>query len=220
MRRLAMVFDTETNGKVVSWRLPLNAYSLKNDRDAVLANFPRISQIAWEIVDIDTAEVIRRHEFIIKPDGWTIPTVEELKARKESDPYFFERNNISTERCEREGVPLPEVLELVVEEINIVVAIVAHNAAFDLPVLKCEMVRYKFKATGKPVEICTMRSSTDYCQLPNGRGGYKWPKLEELYWFLFTKEMEGAHDAMFDVVACRKAFIKLLELRVIALDIK
>ncbi|MNY28774.1 DNA polymerase III PolC [compost metagenome] len=125
---------------------------------------------------------------------------------------------MSTERCEKEGVPISEVLPLIVEEINKADIIVAHNSAFDMPVLKCEMIRYGFKAKNSPVEICTMKSSVDYCKIPHANGrGYKWPQLGELYKLLFSEDMGLAHDAFADTTAARKCFFKLIELKQIIL---
>jgi hypothetical protein len=50
-----------------------------------------------------------------------------------------------------------------------------------------------------------MRASTE---LVNGIGG-KWPKLIELYKFLFWKEFENTHDAMADIEATKDCFLKL-----------
>lgn len=229
--KLGIIFDTETNGKIVNWKLPLTGLTLKNDRDAVLANYPRIAQIAWEIVDLDTAEVLRSSEYMIKPDGWKIPTVEELQENikrrrqngeknvRDEEAFFFVNNNMSTERCEREGVPMADVLQILVEEINMASIMVAHNSAFDMPVLKCEMIRYGFKAANSPVEVCTMKSSVNYCKIPHANGrGYKWPQLGELYQLLFGEDMGNAHDAFDDTAAARKCFFKLIELRQIILQ--
>ena len=59
--------------------------------------------------------------------------------------------------------------------------------------------------------FCTMKSSTNLCRLPGRYGNFKWPKLTELYKFLFNEEMEGAHDAMVDVRATRKCYYRLKE---------
>lgn len=45
----------------------------------------------------------------------------------------------------------------------------------------------------------------------------KWPKLGELYRFLFNKDFEGAHDAMFDVIALKECFFEMAKRGVIVL---
>ena len=87
---------------------------------------------------------------------------------------------------------------------------VAHNIAFDTPVLVSEMNRYKITAQNKTsTKICTMKSTVDFCKLPSPRGGYKWPKLIELHNVLFGVGFDGAHDALEDVRATVRCFIEL-----------
>lgn len=50
---------------------------------------------------------------------------------------------------------------------------------------------------------CPMKLSTDICKLPNPRGGYKWPKVEEAHLFFFgnvgyVEKHRGADDAYFE----------------------
>lgn len=203
----AIILDTETNGMIKNWKLELTPSNLKSMPAITLDNFPRIAQLAWQKVDIETEKVIHEFQSLIKPDGWTIP--------KEK---FFIENNMSTERCEAEGIPAVEALDKLVFDMDDCDFIVCHNTAFDIPVVKAEMIRYAKASKNKNIIIiCTMKSSTDFCRLPGGRG-YKFPKLEELHRILFKEEMSGAHDAMCDVVACRVSFFQLVKLKVILLE--
>jgi DNA polymerase III epsilon subunit-like protein len=59
-----------------------------------------------------------------------------------------------------------------------------------------------------------MIEATDFCRLP-GSYGYKWPTLAELYFELFHDEVEEAHNARVDVVACAKCFFELKKRRVL-----
>jgi len=90
---------------------------------------------------------------------------------------------------------------------------IAHNIAFDSKILRAEMIRLGMIYEFSSKKICTMTSSTTFCKLPNpnGRKGYKWPKLIELYDVLFKEEMVDAHDAMGDVTALAKCFFALKE---------
>ena len=58
-----------------------------------------------------------------------------------------------------------------------------------------------------------MQASTDYCAIPSNSpyGGYKWPKLEELYRKLFGCMFDNAHDALADVEATKKCYFELLD---------
>lgn len=202
----ANIFDTETNGVIKNWNLPLN----KNN----LENFPRISQLAWQRCDLNTGEVVSEYQSIIYPDGWTIPTVEELIAQKNKNPTFFVDNNISTERCFDEGRPIAEILELIINDLFNSEIAVAHNMKFDMNVLGAELMRADMQVGKKLIKVCTMDSTINLCKLPPFRyGTYKYPKLVELYKFLFGKEMKGNHDAFADVIGCRECFMQLIKLK-------
>ncbi len=194
----ATIFDSETTGK------PINYKGLMSDVD----NWPRVSQLAWQKINVETGDVLNEKEFIIFPDGWTIPTEK-----------FFIDNNMSTERCLAEGKPIAEVLNLFIDDLNDSQVLVAHNMAFDLNVVGAEMIRLQVKADHVLKKVCTMEFATDYCQLPGQYGKYKWPKLLELHQKLFKEDFTGAHDALFDVKACSKCFIEMVRIGIIDLDI-
>ena len=95
--------------------------------------------------------------------------------------------------------------------------IVAHNIAFDLKLLKTaysrmgKLERFTSVIQSKP-QFCTMLATTDIVKIPSprGRGGYKWPKLDEAYRVLVDSSgFTGAHDALEDVKACREVFYSL-----------
>lgn len=192
----AVIFDCETNGKAKDFR------SVMQDLD----NWPRVTQLAWQKINIQSGHVLNEYQSIISPDGWTVPTEK-----------FFIDNNMSTERCIAEGKPITEVLDIFVADLKDSDYIVAHNMGFDYNTVGAEMIRHK-KSTGKKLkQVCTMQSSTDYCQLP-GPYGFKWPRLEELHKHLFGEDMENAHDALADVAACTKCFLRLIELGIITVE--
>lgn len=182
-----LFFDTETNGKALSFNAPITD----------LNNWPRITQIGWQMYDKD-GKLIKERCNIIKPDGWTVPTTQ-----------FFIDNNMSTERCEKEGVPLTEVLKDLIGDLEKSQYLIAHNMQFDINVLGAEFLRYKLKSENKVTKFCTMKESTNICKIPGFRGQYKWPTLTELHTHLFGKAFEGAHDAMDDVKACANSFFEL-----------
>lgn len=184
-----LFFDTETNGKALSFNAPVTD----------LNNWPRITQLGWQLYDKDENLINERCE-LIKPDGWEVP--------KEK---FFIDNNMSTERCEEFGIPLNEVVSDLVKDIEKSQYMIAHNMKFDINVLGAELLRLKVKAANKTQKVCTMMESTNYCKIPGYRG-YKWPTLTELHVKLFGEEFKGAHDALDDVKACAKSFFELKKL--------
>jgi DNA polymerase III epsilon subunit-like protein len=180
-----LFIDLETNGR------PANNKAPYTDLD----NWPRITQIAWVACTSD--KLINKQSSLVKPDGWTVPTEQ-----------FFIDNNMSTERCEKEGIPLPILLKDLVSDMEHCELIISHNILFDINVLKAELIRYNIEMPKELIELCTMQTSTDYCKIP-GKYGYKWPTLEELHFFLFNSKFEGAHDALTDVFVLAKCFFEL-----------
>ena len=192
-----LVFDTETTG------LPKYFNSPMEDVD----NWPRMTQLAFQLIDID-GTVIYEYQSLIKPDGWEVP--------KEK---FFIENNMSTERCEEEGVPVYDALREMQNSLKKCKYKVAHNIAFDRNILGAELIRagitlelFKFKP-----EICTMKETTNHVKAKSHGGRNKWPKLIELYNHLFSEEFEGAHDAMADVSATSKCLIESIKRKYIIL---
>lgn len=185
-----LVFDTETTG------LPLRFRSAWND----LPNWPRITQLGFLVVN-DKGEKLDSFNSLIKPDGWQIP--------KEK---FFIENNMSTERCEAEGIPIYSALRKMQDALKKVDYKVAHNINFDNPIVGSEMIRagithqlFQYKKG-----ICTMMSTVDFVKIKSHAGGNKWPKLVELHRELFGMEFSGAHDAMADVEATARCLIECI----------
>jgi len=154
------VFDTETTGFPV--------------KDGELSEQPYIIQFAGifgEISESGFRESSRINQ-LIKP-RISIPYASSkvhglFDKDVESSPYF--------------ETVVDDFLKLT----NSADAVVGHNVEFDEEVLRWELARIKRKGEYQPSKsICTMRSSTEYCQL-QGRGfSYKLPKLNEVYLKLF-----------------------------------
>lgn len=185
-----LFFDTETTGLPRNWKAPVSD----------LSNWPRLVQLAYLQYDIN-GNRISDGNFIIKPEGYTIP----IEASK--------IHGISTERAIREGQSLKSVLQLFKELIEQSSYLVAHNMAFDEKIVGAEFLRngmqnhIPFKN-----KICTMERSTNFCAI-NGPYGYKWPKLSELHYKLFGTGFDEAHNAAVDITATAKCFWELKRLR-------
>lgn len=190
-----LFFDTETNGLPTSWKASAKEVD----------NWPRVIQLAFIITDTEFNEEMRFCE-LIKPDGWTIP-----------NEKFWIDNGYSTETNARDGVNMTAALTLFNTAVNKCTHMFAHNLAFDHPVMGAEMYRYEMFPENRPNRVCTMRSSTDYCAIPGARGGYKWPKLEELHQKLFGVKFDNAHDALADVSATVRCAKELANMGYISL---
>ena len=189
------IFDTETTGLPDNYKAPITD----------LNNWPRLVQIAWTKADGNGA-VISEDCYIVKPDGFIIP-------KEASDIH-----GITHERAMAEGVPLTGVMAKFAHIIGTSQKIVAHNINFDKKIMGAEFIRTDIAHELFNRElICTMLASTNHCKLPGKFGGYKWPKLMELYKFLFGEGFEGAHDGRSDASACARCFWELVKREVIKL---
>lgn len=188
---MILFFDTETTG------IPKNYKAAVTD----LKNWPRMVQIAWLVTDENGIE-ISSAEYIIQPDGYTIP------------PDAAKIHGITTAIALERGVEITHALDLVAKDIATAKTLIAHNMAFDEKILGAEFLRagYPNYLDGKP-RRCTMQSTTDYCRLP-GPYGFKWPTLNELHQKLFRESFIGAHQALVDVRACAKCFFELRKQKV------
>jgi len=185
-----LFFDTETTGVPRDWKAPVTK----------LSNWPRMVQIAWILSD-DEGNQIESDDFIIKPEGYTIPA------------DVVRVHGITTERALREGDSLMEVLQTFHSLVNQADFLIAHNMNFDEKIIGAEFLRLGMQnPIPDKMRICTMESTTNFCAIP-GRYGYKWPRLSELYYKLFKTEFEGAHNAAADITATSKCFWELKRIK-------
>ena len=120
-------------------------------------------------------------------------------------------HGITTATAARLGIDVARALTAFSKDLSAAEVLVAHNVQFDERVVGSEF--YRAGRTKNPLAAktfyCTMRSSTNFCRLPGGRGRYKWPTLQELHRALFNVEFGSAHNAVVDVRACAKCFFEL-----------
>lgn len=186
---MLLFFDTETTGiKGKPWLVQLAA--ILTEKDGTLRGSCNL---------------------IVKPEGYTIP---EEAANI---------HGITTEIAERSGVPLSVAIAVfnnfAIRLITPDSQVIAHNKNFDLRIIK-----YCYERGGWPSRIegvrtfCTMDAMTRYCKLPPTEAmvrknvpGYKSPRLSEAYLHAFDKPLENAHDALYDVQACKDLYFWILK---------
>ena len=183
-----LIIDTETSG------LPSSFNAEFTDTNA----WPRIVEIAWLKLN-DKFEPDTASEFIVKPSGF--------KISKGAAAVHC----ITNEKAHNEGQSISHVLACLNQDLNDVNLVVAHNIDFDFPVINCEFLRSNTQ-TGfiQKSRYCTMKSATRLCTIP-GNYGPKWPKLGELYEFLFNRNFTEAHRAMHDVAATAECYVELVK---------
>ena len=189
---MIVFFDVETNGFIKDPKAPLADFS----------SFPRITQLAYSIYD-RKGNRVKSYSSLIKPEDWTIP-----KER------FFIENNHSTERCEKEGIPIRDVLNTFVLDMKQVDIMVAFNLDFDSKILAVEMIRLGLKIDKKQ-KFCAMLKAMEILKIPNTNprypNKYKFPKLQEAYNFFNGNNFDGNHDALADVDATANIFFNMVK---------
>ena len=172
-----LIFDTETTG------LPKTRSPATEGPN----NWPHIVSMSWLI--IDDGVIVKQRNYIVKPEGWTIP-LESTKI-----------HGITTLQAHAEGEPLLKVVSEFMSEVFD--GIVAHNVDFDYNVLMNAIrwdVGMEFNGFSKPL-FCTMKLSTKECGLLNGWGTLKFPSLKELYYNIFKRypDITRLHGSLYDV---------------------
>lgn len=189
---MKLFFDTETTGKA-------NMRGMLTDPSQ-----PHIVQFGALLTEDDGTER-GALDAIIKPNGWMIP-------KEASDIH-----GITTEDAERCGVQIGAALAIFSNMLAASNELIAHNIDFDLFVVRCALYRIQNQHKGafacnerldSMQMFCTMKSTTDICQLP-GPYGFKWPKLTEAHKHFFGSDLEGAHDAMTDLRACKRIYFEI-----------
>lgn len=182
-----VVFDTETDG----------LYNF--GKSHIDESQPHLVQIA-AILFTDDDKEIASLSTIIQPNGFKIPT-------RASDVH-----GISTDMANECGISLKTAIELLSEFIDIADTVVAHNAQFDVGVVRKAVYDLGHSGdifSGKKI-CCTKDASTPILKIKKSAGnGYKWPKLSEAYKYFFNEELEGAHDALVDTRACSRVYTAL-----------
>jgi DNA polymerase-3 subunit epsilon len=189
MRKI-LFFDTETTGLPQFYNAPITQVN----------NWPRLVQLAF-IEFYENGALAAKHNYIIKPEGFSIPREATLIHR------------ITNEQAQTEGHNLTHVLDIFANAITESSILIAHNFDFDRNIVGAEFVRKEFDT--KPIltkrSFCTMKNKdvVSFCRIA-GKNGYKWPKLEELHYKLFNQKISDAHDASIDITATAKCFWELL----------
>ena len=202
--------DTETTG------LPLRGKPISNPDQ------PHITELG-AILDVQGREALVINSLIL-PEQWPFrkdkfgqPTDRLI------DPIASEITGITEDMCYQKGLPIADAIEAYMIAAANADFIVAHNTAFDGPQMEMEYHRLQPNQPsisvhcGKPL-FCTMKALTPVCRIPkkdqrNPSGNnWKWPKLEEAWFYFFKTPMEKAHSAIHDIRNTRTIFYECLRL--------
>ena len=202
---IIMVFDTETSG--LPKRIPNNYFSPPEMIE--LYDNCRIVQFSAIIYDVTEGETLNEYDMYIKPDGFIITN--------------SNIHGITQETAVNNGIKITEFFEKLIDIFKTykISKIIGHNVMFDINVIKSEMFRYMKKHTlvnfpllktfSKLPYFCSMKNTVEICKLPNKNypDKFKYPKLSELYNFIFGKVPENLHNSMNDTIYTLECIIEL-----------
>ena len=189
---MLLFFDTETTGLPL-WRDPSH-----DPRQ------PHLVQLAALLCEDDGTDVE------------TLSTLVNPRPRVRFEPQAVAAHGITPEKAAAEGCPPREALDKFFGMVRRAGLIVGHNVSFDCRIVRIATHRV-YGRKWEPVvpTYCTMKSATSICCIPHAQPrhaqDWKRPRPAEAIRHFFGEDLEGAHDALVDVIACRRIYFKLNE---------
>ncbi len=182
MHNLILFFDTETTG-IPKWKTP------STDKSQ-----PHIVQLAAVLVDEETKDIRQSMNVIVRPEGWEIPQ------------ETVEIHSVTTDFAMHVGVSENLALLMLFALASSSYKRVAYNAMFDNRIIKIGTKRHGTKEMQN-----NWRKGKYECAMQTSRKviGGKNPKLIDAYKHFTGKDLEGAHGAMPDTLACMKVYFAI-----------
>jgi DNA polymerase III epsilon subunit-like protein len=185
---MKLIIDVETTG------IPIGRDAHYSDLEKY-AN-ARIVQLTVMLCD-DEYNEISLQDYIVKADNFRIENshihgiTDEISANGVQLEYVMQQYKIMLSQCD---------------------TIIAHNAKFDINVIKSELVRKELFDIVDLIDtkqiVCTMMSTKELVNIKN-KYGIKFPSLAELYYYLFDCQLENAHNSKYDVINLHKIVAEL-----------
>lgn len=196
-----LFYDTETTG------LPLFHEPSEDPRQ------PHIVQLAATLVDEVSRATIASIDLIIYPEDWDIP--EEVAKI----------HGITTEFACSVGVPERLAIGILYRMWQTAKYRVAHNEAFDARMVRIALKRFPSAGDADTWKAgaaeCTQVLSTPILKLPPtekmkraGRTHHKSANLGEAFKHFTGQELDGAHRAIVDVLACQEVYFAIQDIEV------
>lgn len=184
---MALFIDTETSGLPDTRNLRWGVYP--DYKDIAKYDSARIVQFSMLLTDTKfNCEDIK--DYTIKREGFDITN--------------GEFHGITNEISDTIGVDFNVVAaEIFYELLKKTTHIVAHNVGFDVGVIKAELHRRNLQfiidELDKKTLLCTMKHLKPILKIINQYGNYKNPSLNEIYKYNFKKDVDNAHNSLYDV---------------------
>ena len=149
-----------------------------------------IVEVGAVSLDLETGEIQEVFNSLVRED------ILSAKHRESSEYNWIFQNSDLTPEMVREAPSQHDVYAAFQEIVNqFPEGVTAFNRDFDVPYLESRGIKFR------KLQPCPMKVMTGVMKLPhkNGRGGYKWPKVEEAFAFLFPEvEYKEAHRGASD----------------------
>lgn len=183
-----MFVDTETTGLPIT--IGFDNYHHPSNTDKY--NTSRVIELGYMIYEND--KLIKEFDSLIVTDNFKI-----------SNTHI---HGITQTDADTKGISIVEVFSEMLKDLEGVDYIIGHNILFDINVILAECYRYKFEKLINKIDStqtkCTQKIGKKKMNL------YKYPKLIELYKFLFSVELKQDHRALSDTKACADCYFKMV----------
>ena len=147
--------------------------------------------------------------------SWIMYDTENL-TQEENDFVFVVPVDITnshihgiTKETSDKGYKIAEILDIFLDDVKNCDILIGHNLRYDLNMIELELYRLK---RDDDIDLLYSKNYADTMFL--GQSYLKqcrYPKLQHLYKSLFNKEFENSHNALFDVKATLRCYLKLIE---------
>ena len=188
-------YDTETSG------LPIRTY----EYGRLHITQPYIVQMAWFVYDTES----KKHQFYEE----YIKVNESVNLSEGS----INIHGITTEMLKDKGKHIIDVLNTFRYSTKDCDMYIAHNVAFDKPLIlkECERNDISFVFNSAAQHYCTMKSNNERCGIVKtykGKESFKYPKLLELHEKIFPQDHNSLvvaklHNALHDVVLTARCYM-------------
>jgi len=191
-----LFLKVDTSGLPVRSKFGFPAYtSLEDYNDA------RVVQVNALLCDRATFRELDSVSLIVRANDFSIPNAK--------------FHGITEERSKEEGVEFSEAAHAIATILESRPLILAHNAEFDLNVLKSELFRHGLTEALEVVEetpaLCTMQLTKSVLKTPDINGNPKNPSMKELYSYAMIAESALEPGTRLGVKHLRQAVQKLVE---------
>lgn len=191
-------YDENTDTEMIFFDLETNGLPKDFSKDYTqVENFPEILQLAWIVVNSNLSTIRKESYLICKPD------------KVQLDTGSQKIHGLNLEMLNLIGTPIKKVLEKFLKDIQSCKGkIISHNFEFDSKIILAELIKNGLneRIFMQKENDCTMKS---YVDLYSREDNAKYPKLEELYFHLFAKEIPTKHNAIYDAIVCKICYEKM-----------